>query len=841
MIQIKQANAYVDIEIDGTRWTDDFVQQKQLQIYAFKIALTAGFAAPTLNMILVGSDEAYFKKFSELNTFRVYVGTGPEDLDFFEVEVVGHDLKAGEQPGEHILHVGGVLTREKFNSLFLKDNTDGCYRGTALEVIQKAWGEEVGTSVIYNRALPTQDIPRLYKKNQRTLQEYLCDVFVHTDIRPSFPLATIDKKCNLVIKDFQQTLKEGPIHTFVPASTKNEQGTIEYVGTLDCVSYKTYVNRFCGQKQLTGFNTDTGKTVTEIRSIINKADTKNLNKLAVTLENEANPIEHRVVDCQGVSVSNDTPVSYWMTAMHNKDNMINMSSIQTKVVLKGPYYGELNVLDLVTLKTRIPEDKLSGLYLIEALEMGFIYDQPFTTVVWMCRDNYNDIENSKTKSSKFLSLKALQVSSKDKAQIVDACRKSRRALIHARNILDDTYVNEWQRHLIGMRRASVSNFWFMGTSVNLYDNMSRINSLRNVGNNLANKLVNKFLKPPFSHAFFNFISGNGAMTGLFFSMLAGVLGHALYAEMWGLTSDLIYFENFLATYNNTIEAEVRRTTTSESGLTQPEAMITSATYSFVERTDGTVEIKDDIASTIGGTDVITTEQKAQIVSNITAEIKQNIPDAVDLPIPTIQLSDSDAIKPTEDVKDIIINGVVNDLIEKGYVYDSTIVDTAALTGTVVYVTKPDGTQITGTEARRTMLSSERLDNILHGVVPFDATSATRLSDTVGSEMKFRHWGVFNTEDDLVSFRISSGFMDKYRTINATKRLTARAGQRIYVALPASEEGVKFYINSQRVTMNEMEFADIGYYTKNNKPIPYIIYFTTEGYNANSVILEMRKG
>ena len=83
-------------------------------------------------------------------------------------------------------------------------------------------------------------------------------------------------------------------------------------------------------------------------------------------------------------------------------------------------------------------------------------------------------------------------------------------------------------------------------------------------------------------------------------------------------------------------------------------------------------------------------------------------------------------------------------------------------------------------------------------------------------------------------------MDKYRTVNTTKRLSVKSGKRIYVALPVSEKNVKFYINSERVIMNEMELEDIGYFANNRKPIPYIIYFTTDGYNANSVLLELRK-
>ena len=94
--------------------------------------------------------------------------------------------------------------------------------------------------------------------------------------------------------------------------------------------------------------------------------------------------------------------------------------------------------------------------------------------------------------------------------------------------------------------------------------------------------------------------------------------------------------------------------------------------------------------------------------------------------------------------------------------------------------------------------------------------------------------------ELLGFIITQGFSDKYRTVNCTKRISAKAGKRIFVALPASEKAVKFYINSERVIMNEMELEDIGYFTSAGKPIPYTIYYTTDGYNSNSVTLELRK-
>ena len=195
--------------------------------------------------------------------------------------------------------------------------------------------------------------------------------------------------------------------------------------------------------------------------------------------------------------------------------------------------------------------------------------------------------------------------------------------------------------------------------------------------------------------------------------------------------------------------------------------------------------------------------------------------------------------PRDEIKEIIVDEVVKDLIEKCYVYDSEVVDNAP-ESSIIKVLKSDGTVISATEAKKTMLSSKDLKKMLMGEVLFDSVAATKIKKTIGEELKIRHWGTFTSEDDLLSWLITQGFMDKYRTVNATKRMSVRSGKRIFIALPASEKRVKFYINSERVIMNELEMDEIGYFTPNNKPIPYIIYYTTEGYNANNVLVEMRK-
>ena len=847
MIQVPGSHVYVDIEIDGQRLSEDFVKQNSIEIFAFRIALTAGFALPLFSMIMGSTNLAYLNKFKEINTAKVYVGTGPNELECFEWEVVGRDIKPSPDENQFILHTGGPFSKGNLNSMFLKNHADGYYKGTALECLTKAWKEEIKTSIDSNIG-GTKDISRKYRRNRMTQNYYYVDMLTHIDIRPSFPIATIDKGCNLVLRDFQKLKENGYVHEFtyarnpMPNSTNAKLGhnvdIIPYVGQPKAISYKTFANRFCGYKQLTGMNTDTGKMSTIAVSMMNDEEGWSLNTLADTKTNEHSLIEHNFGDSQGINISEDTPEGYWAAAMHNKEHSANMSSVQVQLRVDGKYLPNVKVLDLVKLST-LNDTKIAGLYLIEALEIGFTMGTPFTTVVYLCRDNFNDIENSKSKTpqSKILNTKGLNIPPSKKASIINAVRSSRRGLIRARNILDKTYANDWCRHLISMKTATVTNFWIFGNSVDLQDKMARATSLRNTGSILLNKAVNKFVAPPFSYTLFNGLTGNATLQNLFFSIISAVLGADLYDEFNALVGDLIMFDQFLDNYTTTLSKSANMTAVSDSGKTQPESKALQGYVSFTESYDGTINYTKEPNATMNTP--MNIEDKKQIVTNIVEEINGIIPDTVDIPIVDVTLEDSEAIMPRDEIKEIIVDEIVRDLTEKCYVYDSEVVDNAP-ESSIIKVLKPDGTVISATEAKKTMLSSKDLKKMLMGEVLFDSVAATKIKKTIGEELKIRHWGTFTSEDDLLSWVIAQGFMDKYRTVNATKRMSVRSGKRIFIALPASEKRVKFYINSERVIMNELEMDEIGYFTPNNKPIPYIIYYTTEGYNANNVLVEMRK-
>lgn len=842
MIRLDGNNVYIDIEVvgDGTgtgqSFDSDFVSSKGIEIYAFREVYTAGFCLPTYQLIMTSTDEDYLNSFNEQNTISIKIGTDLNDIGTYTCDTIGRAIKRDVSGTKFILNWGGVLSINKLNSRFLTSVDKGVFYGSATEALIKAWVEETGCGVDNQIGSRDKGIERYWRRTNKTLNNFLVELFLHMDFKPSFPLATIDGTGRLLLRDFQTMKSRGPSLSFVPDTDKNITGQIGYCGGVSVNSFKTYTNRYCGYVQKSGRDLETGKVFTIGNSMQDAAAGWGLNTLATTKANENNPIEHQSVESPNILVSSVTPITYHETEIFNKTQLVNMSSIQVKIEIVNTYMSQVRVLDLVQLDTGKANDVNNGKYIIEAIQKGFVGKDQYKTIVYLCRDNINDVEQFQADTYGKIALKELKINPNTKAGIINAIRNSRRSLIYIRGIMDDTYINEYEQHLISMRRGVLSNFNILNTRVNLNDINSTTKSLKNAGANLVNMIINKYVASPYNMVLVNAVFGNPTLYNLLMGILSGVLGASIYGELSSLIGDLKTFDTFLDNY----QQKVNRVSVVSSPSYADNIISGSVTYK--EATSGDMEEISIEVTEVGDDMMFTDEEKETIVNKVVTEVTETIPGSVDIPIPEITITDQEAIQPSEQIKEIIVDKIIDDLINQGYVYDSSIIDAPGVTGDESGVTylRPDGTSMGVEETRRSVLSSAELKQIFLGNVPFDSTSANKIKRIVGTDMHVRHWGTFTNYEELASFNIVTGFVEKYRTLNTTKVLSVRGGKKVYVALPASEKGVTFYINSIRTELEQTEYDDLGYRDARGNAIPYIIYYTTEGYNSTALTLEIRR-
>lgn len=836
MITLDGNGILFDIQMGTQSLTDDFVKRTNFQCFAFRLVYTAGIALPTIEFIVACSDLSYLEKFTAENTPTIFVGSDPEHMDSFEMDIVGHHLKNVSDLEIPVLTCGGVLKNGKFNSMILKDQLDETHKGKALDVIRDVWSQNVGTPIDYN-ILEDHGAEREYKRNKRTLQEYLADIWLSIDSRPSFPMMTLGRHGELVLRDFQTLKKVGPTATFAPSNPRTlKPNEVPYNGKAESVSYKTYTNRKLGYTQLTFKDSKTGEVKTLASSMRNAYEGWGQNTLSTSQANEQPLVEHRSGDIQNLTVDDTTTAEYHLARLHNKNCLINMSSIQTKVRVEGRYLNWVNVLDLVKLDTKKVEDRISGLYIVEAIEQGFVYGAPFANLVYMCRDNDNDVEKNTIDKYSKNAMEWLTIPPDIKASIINATRTSRNALINTRGFLSGQYQKEWQALLIGLKTSAISNFSLFDTNVNLSSQTAIVRSFENAASSLVSKFLSEHVPPPFRNVLMGLGFSGAGIYNVLLTILSALFGADLFDAFSVLFSDLKNFAMFLSNYKKNVQTA--QNYNNKSFIKQ----FIEGEIVFKENSLGDI-IVDDISSILGDTVVkadtaITEEDKSGIITNIITSLMRQVPSSVDLPIPEISISDSEAIKPTEELKEDIAGIIVEDLVDKGYVYDDRELDPSEIAPTKVI--KADGTELTMAEAKQQMVASSKLKDMLLGRTPFDVASANKINAAPGEIIYARHWGTFSDFDDLTSFKILAGFAEKYKSLNTTKRMSVLQGRKIFVALPAKEHDVKFYINSTQTTFDSMDIDGLGYTDNRGREIPYTIYFSTEGYNSNNLLVEIRR-
>lgn len=868
-----------------------------VNVYAFRIVYTAGFALPIAQLIMASNDRKDLEQFKEGSIVDIVYGDPTMSIGIL-CKTVGYHIKQSPIGDCCILNWGGVFIPPGSGNLdmsFLQDvmnSGKGAYEGRALDVLKEAW-EQMYTKVEADDLKETTNTYHSYRvwKNL-TPQNFLVDVFLHVDLRPSFPMAYINEKGNLVLKDFQKMISKGPSAIFIPNDEKTvsltkEQKTIKniikYSGKPEAVSHRTYVNRNFGYSEISvkdiksgkyfkfgsdvmdtnedggisdeifGFGAPRGGTNTfSFKDSISKLGAK----LKFGKKNKNSGKGNTCASGEGIEgrkeptikdlseqlvINTDTPKAFHEVCKHNTKNLVNMSAVQLQLRVPEQYIGNIKVLDLVEVEGAYDNaSRISGYWVVEAIEHGF-FNGKTINIVYLCRDYLNNEENRVTVGAFADALwNKLGLTADNKEFIANLCQDARGALSVCRGVLDNTYINEVQAYLINMKASALSNFGIFGSTINLGMAQSSVYSLRATAEKLGNTLVCSFIGEPYSTFFMNVIGGGGTVFNFILLLLQSILGGSLFNAFYGLFCDLRAFSIFLNNYNSVLASAIQE---SNPGYT---TSIIEGTISFTENPDGTLnEVVESKNVNIPTRSDMTKQTQEEVLSDlkqdVTEDIQDMLPEDVDIPVPDIQLDEDDLVKDREEVVEKVVDATLADLFDRGYVFDEDLLDEAVGDEEPVnYNYKETG--IATTVGGETKITAQKLKKILLGEEQFTAQLAKVLKNTVSNTIKVRHWGTYVKYDDLTSFNINDGYVDRYKTVNAVKFLTCK-GQRVWVALPAEEKDVKFYINSERsyeMEQNIIEVSDLGYTTASGKPIPYVIYYTNEYYDTVRLTLEMRK-
>ena len=197
----------------------------------------------------------------------------------------------------------------------------------------------------------------------------------------------------------------------------------------------------------------------------------------------------------------------------------------------------------------------------------------------------------------------------------------------------------------------------------------------------------------------------------------------------------------------------------------------------------------------------TVEEK---VNNIIEEVLNNVQE-LDLPVPLIDLTESQKLMDDVKIKDIIVDSIINNLDTLGYL-DS--------------------------------VSKDDFKQILLGNLLLDTTTVEVIVNNINNVLYTKYWGCFSNLDDLTDHNIRQSYTDVFRTLDCTKIIDARGGKKIFFVLPSILKGFDFYVNGQKTELQNAS-VDLLLFDEFNRKIPYTLYYTEDGYNSASVVVEIR--
>ena len=760
--------------IDGTLYFDikigdykDFLSFEDL--ISFKMVQHSGAGTVSFAIAFRTSNEKIKSLLIRNNPVIIYLGPNKENCEVITTYPTKTDYDQGSSENQYSIYFESVI-----NYPFITERASNAYKGTSKEVINEICKK------YFNKELVTDVIPfeseKEWIRSYKSGAEFLLEVWLHMYLgKDRCPMMYIHWDGQAYLKDLYD-IKKGPTSVkFVSHQVQSKASNeIQYLNNFNPESY-VFTNQIAIGEQ----------NVVAISNIEKGIDSlvipEGFPDIAATTEIEKAIIHGtRQTECQ---YQTDNVHDYYQEAYQlNKARLIRLNNYLGSLQIYG-FHPEISILDLVDVEGGTPE--LSGKYIVDTITLTFGGGIPPTTNVIVSRDNRNRIEDASVSVTSKV-MEALQkVFKQQLANTLQSIRNLRRLVIMGRQILDGTFIKRSIAYLNNFKYNMLTSFSLFGTTINFNDKLALIDSLKAAGNSFCNQLINAFLPYPYNYVFKDFaitdINMKGILSKLLYEFSPSQELRGLLIEITELFSDLTHKASDL--YDNGYK-QMKLNEYSESG------------YGSLSYYDGKSPYMETDMS------LLTDQEKIQA---ITDEFIANT-DGADIPIPQVDLTESEGLLPMDDLRDLMANKTVIKLREKGYLW-----------------------------------GIDNFREILLGEEPMDFNTISKINENIGNMLYARYWGTFKDPSELTDFFVKNAFKDIYVTVPTTKIINALRGSRVFMALPKLEENLTFYINNKEVEMDVLEDLNLGLYTISGYPLLYNVYMSKGTFNSNNTILEVRKG
>lgn len=820
-------NIYIDLEIP------DFNLKEFLEVtdcYALEIVETAGTSLPTALMVFKARNDKVINGINENTSVIIRVGDSPENCDSFTVYPQIIKPHRNSEDNTWVIEFGGFIGARDY----MVNQKSEAIKGTSIDVIKKIFPKDQ----IITDIEETKENEVNWRLINETYCQFAIDTILHMDIRPSFPLVGIDKMGKMYLRDFEKQCKAPIKAYFVPYEPQRDD-CFQYLNNFNIESYKPAYDLFAG------FNRITQVTKAEAGA---KKSVLSPNTPVIASSKISEKTEAGINQTLNILQSDNVHKTFTEAYVYNTNKLVSMSSIVGEILLSG-YFRNVAPTDMVYVVDNGEVGQvLTGRYIVDTISTVVNFSTgTVLTRVYVTRDNKNNVENYVKKR------KGLKISSKLIQQLSDAVSSLRVAYAFCQEIMDGTYLSKLLSWGLETKRNLLQMFSIAGVTIDFNSQADLVRSLMMTGNSLMNTLVDMIFPEDIASVLHDFIINKPTLIGIIGSYVSQYVPEGLQSTIMRLLESIFHVSDSL----NSIARD--------NGIIISRGAVKSSRKESSQNEDETVDEQEvESPSSI----IINTAQEK--VYNMIDNFVENTT-GLDIPFPIIELTESQALMPDEELTEYVIDKTFSNLVDLGYL-DNTERDRNMLEE--VLTTDPDKNRNKLTE----------LKNIIEGNIGYRNQSKYRYWGTFGATKDALYAWTYKDEDsgdentiytksenvteltrlynanyspyvpivsentsreifevtevegeqdkyiitfegyetqrneeediipnsliELTSFKIKDSFKDLYRTIPCTKLINATDNQRIFFACPQNELDLVFYINSKRVILPSFEI-DLG--------------------------------
>lgn len=652
-------------------------------VFAFSMKENCGAAGVIFEMLFQTQNPKIADLIIENNEVVFEIGETAENADTFKAYISEHPEKKTNADDSYIV-VSFVATA--INLQFYTERLSETIFGTSLSVIKKMSETYLGTEMVIDIDTPTE-VEHNWLRSYETGAVTMMEAWLHMYLPKTTPLLWIDTKNKVHIKDIERIKKDGVKHRFYPADLVLEDKKdidIKYLNSFSTKSYKFDTNLITGENTVVNISTiEDGNETVHIPE--NKPD------VASTTKVEKGTIGNKVVDnkYQTDNVHNRYMASYYT----NKLRLIQLSSHIGELYVAG-MLKQVNICDFIEVVGC--QSSYTGRYIVNTKLTCFGFNSPLQTIVVVCRDNTNSIEDADITPKSQVTITNQQMT-----DILQSVRNLRRITVMGTKWLDGTTQGQIMGYCKAFKYNALSNFRVMGAPLNLNSSLEMMNSLKCIGNNIINNLIDKYIPAPYNlllhNLMFEGLSFKRLLSKLFYQFAPAWLRNFLI-EIIGLLNDLTNLANALHKQNSQSLSDYDYVSGGYSNPDNNASGGPSNKEEFIPEGDNDMPVDN-------------TQENTEKIEEITDEILDNT-EGIDLPIPPIHLDESDSLLPKDELKEVIAEKVVEYLDGQGY-----------LKG----------------------INNQMFLAILLGRKPLDFNTIKLINGNIGNMLYARYWGTYTGE------------------------------------------------------------------------------------------------